>query len=691
LKKSKKNSPRKNNETATKKIRDAIYAQKILMHVALIIILGILIYSNTFNAPFILDDENSIVQNIGIKDFRFYTDNSISKIIYSSRLVGHLSFALNYGMHGLNVTGYHIVNLLIHLSCALLVYWFIVLIFRTPYFSEFFHDYVDQIFNIKGFVALFTALLFVSHPVQTQAVTYIVQRYASLATLFYLLSLVMYVKFRLSETPKIRYVFYAISVVSAILAMKTKEIAFTLPVIIVMYEFLFLRGEMWKRLLYLIPVLLTMAIIPLSLMIMQGYSSDQAVGINDLTKIAGSSDIPRWDYLNTQFRVIVTYLRLLFLPINQNLDYDYPIYRTFFTPQVYISFLLFLSILGGAVYLLYKSLRYDKNENNIGYRLIAFGIFWFFVTLSVESSFIPIADVIFEHRLYLPSVGFFIVITSVVLWIRGRLGVRLWVTRAVLVVMALVVVCLSVTAHKRNRVWQDEVRLWEDVVKKSPDKQRAIYNLGEAYSKKDSLSESMREYQQFSNHKDKGAEAYNSLGNVYLKQLRLDEAVGAFRTALQINPNYADAHNSLGMVYFNQGRVEESIREFQRAIDLQPKHAAAQNNLGSVYAHQGHYNEAIKKFKIVLQINPDYVEVHNNLGVAYYNQGQFEDALREYNNALKINPDYGEALRNIGNLYRAQGRYTDARREYEKILKLKSNFTDARANLNNVNAKKGSE
>ncbi len=463
----------------------AAFIQRPAVQVLMIVVIGFLVYSNTFRAPFVFDDESSIYKNIAIRDAGSFTKGAVSGIFFNSRIVGQMSFALNYAVNGLNVVGYHIVNLLIHLGSALFVYWLVVLTFRTPYFSGYVHQPADGFFDSRRFVALFTALLFVSHPVQTQAVTYIVQRYASLATLFYLLSLVMYIKSRLSESPKTRYAFYALSFVAAVLSMKTKEISFTLPVMIFLYEFMFFRGDIKKRLLYLVPLVLTMAIIPLSMVWGRGSLTDTGV-IDKVIEGASLNIISRGDYLNTQFRVIVTYIRLLFLPINQNLDYDYPIYSTFFNPQVFLSFLFLLTVFVWGIYLVYSSFRPDKGER-YWFRLFSFGIFWFFITLSVESSVIPIADVIFEHRLYLPSAGFFLAVMSGVMWMRGRFGKMAMIRKAVLPVMVIVVMCLSVTAYARNMVWQDEVTLWEDVVKKSPKKDRCIYNyhdsLGRAYIK----------------------------------------------------------------------------------------------------------------------------------------------------------------------------------------------------------------
>ncbi|MBI4838692.1 MAG: hypothetical protein HY806_06030, partial [Nitrospirae bacterium] len=195
---------------------------------------------------------------------------------------------------------------------------------------------------------------------------------------------------------------------------KTKEIAFTLPIIIVLYEFMFFDGKIKKRILYLIPLLLTILIIPLAYM-----ESGKSTGdlISDLSETARlQTEMSRMDYLFTQCRVIVTYIRLLFLPVNQNLDYDYPVYHSFLNPNVFLSFLFLMVIFCIGVYLLYRSriTHYLSvcNAQAVTLRITAFGILWFFVTLSVESSVIPIVDVIFEHRVYLPSIGAIIATTT---------------------------------------------------------------------------------------------------------------------------------------------------------------------------------------------------------------------------------------------------------------------------------------
>jgi hypothetical protein len=415
---------------------EGIYNQP-LTHVLTIIFVALLIYSNTFNVPFQFDDIDNIIDNPSIKDLLHFPDAGMAKsgsisedvkpFINTTRYIGYLTFALNYKLYGLDVRGYHLVNILIHMSNSLLLYWLMVFTFRTPFFSsEVGHQTLAD--ASRNFIAVFTALLFAIHPIQTQAVTYIVQRFTSLATLFYLLSLVMYIKWKESKEQQTkRYVpssmIFAISLLSAVLAMKTKEFAFTLPLVMAMYELMFFQGKIKRRLLYLVPFVLTMLIIPLTLTGAGGSLTD--ISGDEATALSETQDISRLDYLYTQFRVIVTYTRLLFLPINQNLDYDYPVYHSLLDPAVLFSFISLLLIFALGVYLYHMS-RHPEIKGRYWLRLISFGIFWFFITLSVESSVIPIRDVIYEHRVYLPSAGFFIALTTVI-----GAGMERWVANHV--------------------------------------------------------------------------------------------------------------------------------------------------------------------------------------------------------------------------------------------------------------------
>jgi len=282
----------------------------------LLSILAILIYSNTFSASFQLDDVTNIGDNLQIR-------NLSNLPLSESRYVGYLSFALNYHFGQRNVFGYHLVNLLIHITNGFLVYFFVLLLLRIPQPSL--TPHASPLTNASG-IALATALLFVVHPVQTQAVTYIVQRFASLAALFYLLTVLLYLKWRLTEPEnRHRFLWYAGALLSTILAMKTKEISFTLPLMLILIEVVFFGSPTRKQWIALIPFLLTLLIIPLS--------HPGKIGELEAGFAKGTTEISRLDYLFTQFRVILTYVRLLVLPIHQNVDYDYPISHSLLEPH----------------------------------------------------------------------------------------------------------------------------------------------------------------------------------------------------------------------------------------------------------------------------------------------------------------------------------------------------------------------
>lgn len=657
----------------------ALLSQRLItiFSLVLIAVVGLLAYANSFYVPFSFDDEGHIRENQFIRDpANFSAALKGGKIPvehdyqYSPRrFIGYVSFALNYHFGGLDVTGYHIVNLSIHVVNAILVYCLVILIFSTQYFnisgtSDRRPENQDmQISNhqspVPALIALFAALIFVAHPVQTQAVTYIVQRFTSLAAMFYLLSAVTYLMAKLARRQANRLASYLASLVSAILAMKTKEISFTLPFIIILTEFLFFHSAPKKKFFFLLPVLLTVIIIPLSVIGTEIPLGELLSDLSEKTRV--QTGLSRWDYFMTEFRVIVTYIRLLFFPVNQNLDYDYPTEYTFFSLPVVLSFLLLASLLGSALYLVYKSGHADKLAEERGLhqspftihyeRLIAFGILWFFITVSVESSFIPIVDVIFEHRVYLPSVGAFIAMTSAAFILdekffpptRAKAGLRgLRITlpvspRSVVVpgLLMLLVLALSVATFSRNKVWQDEYTLWEDALKKSPGKPRVLYNFG-------------------NKNREIGKNA---------------EAIQLYKKTLQIDPLYVDAQLNLGAAHENMGDFEEAVYAYARAIEIDPTYVKPYNNLGAVFIRLGKYADAIEMLKKAVSLDSYYHKAYNNLGSAYAEMGLYRDALLMFTRAIELDKNYAVARFNLGYVSLRVGDREAALLQYDLLRK----------------------
>jgi tetratricopeptide (TPR) repeat protein len=581
-------------------------------HLLLILLVGGLAYANTFQVPFTLDDLTSIVRNPWIGNPGNFLPGDPSYEFMPRRWVVYLSFALNHHFGGLEVAGYHLVNLLIHLGTASLLYALVILTFQTPQLAT------SRLARQDGTIALLAALLFVAHPVQTQAVTYIVQRLSSMATLFYLAALVLYVVARLNAekqeergvTWRTRLLLIA-SVAAAVLAMKSKEIAFTLPLAVALYEWCFFRGAWPRRLLFLFPLLATLLIIPLSIL-----TGTMESGTEIGEQLRAHSDIGRLDYLTTQFRVLVTYLRLLILPINQNLDYEYPLFTSFLNPQVLASVLLLSVLLALAVYLHYRSrLANDKEQAPIAVgepilRLISFGIFWFFLTLSVESSIIPIHDLIFEHRLYLPSIGIAMAM-AVLVGLASAKTASFFAGRLPLLLAALVVVSLAVGTWQRNQVWSSNVKIWQDTAQKSPNKVRAWYNFGTYLD-------------------DEG---------------KPEEAIQALTRAITLDPQHAEAWHNLGRAYIHSGRSEEAVPLLRNAVRLNPEMLNAIINLAVALIQAGKPEEAIFIFERNLHRFADWPEVRLNLCIAYALTGDLAAAHRELAVLERLAPHLTPPLR----------------------------------------------
>ena len=359
--------------------------QKHLLAIFLISALATIIYSNSFDCSFHFDDQHAIVENYAIHRF------DLKEIFSSSnRPVLDITLAVNYYFGKLNVFGYHFVNLLLHISNGIMLYF---ILFQTADLPSVKEKYGQRAYRI----ALYAALIFIAHPIQTQAVTYIISRSSVLATTFYLLTILLFIQAfqKSSKLMALRSLLFAGAFLASCLAMGTKQIAATLPLTLLIYDFYFISDANLKMLKehYKVHIAMfsTMAVtIYLSASGLQKFVSfDYAKGV----QMPFSESVTSFQYFMTQLHVIPYYIKLLFVPTNLNLDYDWPITRSIDLPTV-MFFILLVAIVVFAVWVYRRA------------RLLSFGIIWFFVTLSVTSSFVVIYDVIFEHRLYLPSIGF---------------------------------------------------------------------------------------------------------------------------------------------------------------------------------------------------------------------------------------------------------------------------------------------
>ncbi len=688
-------------------IHTRLQRSQYLIVVAILAGMVFLLYANSFRVPWQFDDRPNIVDNPTVHLQTLSADHLLRLLTesYSAsiRFFSYFTFALNFYFGGLNVFGYHWVNLFIHITTGALVFWVVLLTLSLPSQKERYGPVALR-------VAFLTSLLFIAHPVQTQSVTYIVQRMTSMAAMFYLLSMVLYIKARLSSGGR-QILFYAGMAASGLLSMFSKENAFVLPLFIALYEICFLsRREgglpRWtKSKIFL--ALLGLGLVGLLLLggkyipiIQEGYRY---------------RDFTMSQRMLTQLRVLLHYVTLLVYPhpSRLNLDYDFSLSKSLFDPiSTLLSFMAILFFVAVGIWKMKK------------WPMLSFFIFWYFGNLVIESSIFPL-DMVYEHRLYLPSIGpiFLFSLLLVRLW-EKRTPIGKWKREAVFAGMiVLTVFPLSWWTIERNSVWRSEFGLWMDCVKKSPKKGRPHYNLGYYYYTRGQKEKALEEFQLALRLDPRMAPAHFNLGVMDYNEGRLDEAAHHFKQALAINPKYAEAYAYLGEVYSRKGSSEEELDTYRKAFALDPNDIRALNHLGAAYLRNGDVEKALKTFQRVVAIDPNQVEPLLSLGEIYIQKGMVDQALLEVRKILRVEPRHGYAhtllgmiyirkglldegiaaflqalrvepndvvaLTNLGMAYRYKGMVDQALPQFQKVLRIRPDDEDAHVNLGEVYLAKG--
>jgi len=648
---------------------DAPSSRDLVIGVVIITIATTLAYSNTFDASFHFDDFRNIVRNESLRDLRKLWPPS------GSRWLGTLSFALNYRIGGLDVFGYHVANLLIHAGNGVLVFWLAATTLRTPALRR-----AETSPLVRRYLPVTSGLLFAVHPVQTQAVTYVVQRYASLATLFFLLALVLYAQARISLEPARASrprtaCLYLLSILCAAAAMKTKEISFTLPLVAAGYELLFFGWG--RRAIGLAPLAATAALVPLGL-------ASQGRGLAGVA--SAGANISRSVYLLRESRVVVTYVRLLLLPFGQNLDPDYRLSHSLSDPGVLFALSLLSAVLATAVFLLVRA-RATNRATGI---LVFFGTAWFFVTLSVESSIVPLSDVIAEHRLYLPSAGCSVALATALLAGVERLRLRRSLRAQAAAALLLTSTPLAVATHARNSVWSGDVTLWSDVVAKSPNKARPHNNLGNALLSAGRVEDAVHELRDATRLDPAMAEAHNNLGVAYRASGRADEAIAEFRRSIALDASRAPVHYNVSVALRANGQLDEAARELEETVRLDPSVAVAHDDLGAVHLAMGRLPEALRELREATRLAPSSAGAHDRLGQAYQATGQLDEAVREFREALRVSPGLAAAHTHLASAWGAKGLLDDAVNEYREALRLLPYLAKAHDDLGSAHRARGS-
>ncbi len=331
------------------------------------------------------------------------------------------------------------------------------------------------------------------------------------------------------------------------------------------------------------------------------------------------------------------------LPINQNLDYDFHLSTSIFEPMTILCLCFILALLSLAIYL------FNRN------RIISFSIFWFFLTLGVESSIIPISDLIYEHRTYLPSFGFFTILSMVIFtlfWDKNK--------NIALIIITLIIGLYSLMTYKRNKVWKDNLSLWNDAVSKSTNKAKTYFSRGLIYDKQKNYDMALLDYSRAIKLKSCYYDALNNRGIIYGNENKNDLAYQDFTTAITLKPDFINAYNNRGSVLMHMNKLDEALNDYNKSIALDSNYAEPYNYRGNIYARQSNYIEALKNLKIAIRLKPNYAEAFSNLGNLQGMQKKYDEALAFFDKAIELKSDYSEAYFNRGLTYFNLGKNENA-------------------------------
>ncbi len=572
--------------------------------VVLIVVSGFVVYFNSLNNGFIWDDYDLVRDNVYVKRWSslplvFSTDVAAGggRQYNFYRPLQMLTYFSDYSLWKLNSVGYHLTNVVLHVLAALTLFWLVVLLFGNP------------------FLSLVTALLFVVHPVHTEAVAYVSGRADSLAAIFLLLSLVFYHHNFRSDKP----IFFVAACLSYVLALLSRENVLILPALLLLYHY-FIREKpkAGRFLLFLFLALL--------------YAALRSTILRALLPQQAMSPGTWWQRLPGFFVAFGEYVRILPAPVNLHPEYGRELFA-FADPRA----------LAGAVLLAVVLVLLFLTRNRI--RLAFFALGWFILNLLPVANFYPINAYLAEHWLYLPSMGFFLLAA----W--GIDGIYRRRRAPALILTVVLAVSYAFLAMKQADLWKDGAAFYERALRYAPKSVRTMTDLGIARLKQGQTGAAVEVLEQATRLDPGYADAFNSLGNAYKIAGRYPEAEEAYKRAFTIKPDYAGAYNNLGMLYDKLIKKEEAIACYLKAIEANPGFVPACNNLGVTLDALGREEEAENWYRKALLLNPDFADAYNNLAVILSHSGRKTEAIGALEKALRINPRLAAAHTNLAMIY----------------------------------------
>jgi len=607
-----------------------------------LVLAAVAAYANSFSGPFIFDDLLSIPRNLSIRHWLTALVPPAGGVTVTGRPVLNLSFALNHALSGDRVWSYHALNLLIHVLAGLTLFGIVRRTLRLcP--GRALAGGVDA-----TFAAFAVALLWLLHPLQTESVTYVVQRAESLMGLFYLLTLYGFIRgAELSRDPAgpsrpgWATGWFVFAFLACLLGMGTKEVMVSAPVLVLLYDRTFLAGSFraaWQRR-RRIHLALAATWIPLAALVLHSADRGGTAGFG--------VGVGFWTYAATQFQAVAHYLWLSVWPHPLIVDYGVRWMQSAGDVAPYATVVVLL-VAATVVALVRRPVP-------------GFLGAWFLAILAPTSLVPGTRQTLAEHRMYLALAPVLVVVV---------LAVSAWLGRRGRFVLAAAAVGLGWLTVQRNAVYHTDAGIWRDTVLKRPGNAYAHNNYGNILSLAGHPGEALAQYAEALRLDPKYPEALYNSGKALAKLGRLPEAVARYEQALQVDPRMADVEDALGAALEESGRMAAAVVHYRQAVRVDPNDADAHNDLGLALARMGRLPEAIAQFDLALRLNPAFADAHSNLGNALRASGRGGEAIAQYEEALRLRPDFAAAHNNLGNALREADRQPEAIAQYEEALKI---------------------
>jgi tetratricopeptide (TPR) repeat protein len=619
----------------------------------LIVLCGAAIYANSLTGEFVYDDRRWIETDPDIRSF----DRLPSLVAGATRPIWKLSFAANYAIGGLDVIGYHLVNVAIHLLAGLTLFGVCRRTLRRPSLPDRYRDASDGI-------ALAIALLWTLHPLQTQAVTYVAQRCESGMGLCLLAS--VYASIRSFEASGGRRRLWSVLVVLACgIGMGVKEVMVVAPIVVWLHDRTFLSGSgpaALRRRPGLYAGLAACWGIPFGLIGVDALFAGE-MARPDLETVSRSA------YALTQPAIILHYVRLALWPEPLVFAYGWPAAERW--SEILPALLLVSSAAAAGAWAVWRNRRWG------------FVAAWFFTILAPTSSIQPIQDLAVEHRMYLPLAAVVVVVVLAMFEVTRRAGTP----RAAPVLLLLASLVLGGLTIRRNRDYQSELRLWETVTLAAPDFALGHYNYGtflrEAHRNEEAIGSLRRSVALDPGH----AKAHNNLGNAVLEVEGPEAAAPHYREALALDPEHVEAHFNLAGALVRLGDAETAAVHYRRASESRPGFAKAEYGLGVALEHAGDSEGALAAYRAALASDPRLASAHLNAGRLLLARGAYEEAEAHIRAALELRPRHARTWRNASALRADQGRLEEAIELLRFSISLEPDHAPARERLEELLAR----